>query len=82
LQPPDRFVCFFKYLTDRDRQNFGLWSVHQRAPVSPSTPMKSSARWISFRHRTAKCRRELAPTVSSRTNRLVCRRRQRPFVKE
>ena len=24
LQPPDRFVCFFKYLTDRDRQNFGF----------------------------------------------------------
>jgi hypothetical protein len=24
LQPPDRFVCFFKYLTDRDQQNFGF----------------------------------------------------------
>jgi hypothetical protein len=24
LQPPNRFLCFFKYLTDRDQQNFGF----------------------------------------------------------
>ncbi|MFY0729839.1 glycosyltransferase 61 family protein [Pseudomonas sp. NFX15] len=24
LQPPNRFLCFFKYLTDRDHQNFGF----------------------------------------------------------
>lgn len=24
LQPPNRFICFFKYLTDRDQQNFGF----------------------------------------------------------
>lgn len=24
LQPPDRFVCFYKYLTDRDQQHFGF----------------------------------------------------------
>lgn len=24
LQPPNRFLCFFKYQTDRDRQNFGF----------------------------------------------------------
>jgi len=24
LQPPTRFLCFFKYLTDRDQQNFGF----------------------------------------------------------
>lgn len=24
LQPPTRFLCFFKYLTDRDHQNFGF----------------------------------------------------------
>jgi hypothetical protein len=24
LQPPNRFLCFFKYLTDRDHQNFAF----------------------------------------------------------
>ncbi|MEF9900761.1 MAG: glycosyltransferase family 61 protein [Pseudomonas sp.] len=24
LQPPDRFVCFYKYLTDRDKQHFAF----------------------------------------------------------
>lgn len=24
LQPPNRFLCFFKYLTDRDQQHFGF----------------------------------------------------------
>ena len=24
LQPPNRLLCFFKYLTDRDHQNFGF----------------------------------------------------------
>ncbi|MGE8177005.1 glycosyltransferase 61 family protein [Pseudomonas fluorescens] len=24
LQPPNRFICYYKYLTDRDHQNFGF----------------------------------------------------------
>ncbi|WP_397449707.1 glycosyltransferase 61 family protein [Pseudomonas sp. NA-150] len=24
LQPPNRFICYYKYLTDRDQQNFGF----------------------------------------------------------
>ena len=46
LQPPNRFVSYYKYHTDRDNQHFAYVVGTPMATVSGSTSRKWSARWI------------------------------------
>ncbi len=51
LQPPNRFLCFFKYLTDRDHQNFGFVVGIAQGMVSGSILTRLSGHWNCSRRR-------------------------------